>query len=129
KLQSRLGIKTDPKGPVTNVTTNHDFTFQAKLTDLKLSYAKGYFGSATISDTSQFTVPYLSNIVSGSIDIPSSAIQFKIENGMKLAMRAALTYAKNTNSQGNSVFLSSSLLNNPILLNAAIGSWNNIAPS
>ena len=60
KLQSRLSIKTDPNGPVTNVTTNHDFTFQAKLTNLKLSYAKGYFGSATISDTSQFTVPYLS---------------------------------------------------------------------
>lgn len=129
KLQSRLSIKTDPNGPVTNVTTNHDFTFQAKLTNLKLSYAKGYFGSATISDTSQFTVPYLSNIVSGNIDIPSSDIQFKIENGMKLAMRAALTYAKNTNSQGNSVFLSSSLMNNPILLNAALGSWNNITPS
>ena len=128
KLQSRLSIKTDPNGPVTNVTSNHDFTFQAKLKGLKLKYAKGYFGSAKISDTVQYTVPYLNNIISGNIDIPSSDFNFNIENGMKLPIRASLTHASNTNNQGNTISLTSTQLNNPILLNAASGSWDNLSP-
>ena len=129
KLQSKLSIKTDPMGIVTNVTSNHDFSFEATLRDIKLNYAKGYFGSSILSDTSQFVIPYLSNVVSGSLDIPSTDFVFSIENGMKLSMRASMTYAKNTNSQGNSVQLSSSQLNNPILVNAASGGWNTLIPS
>jgi hypothetical protein len=124
-----LAIKTDPDGPTVSITSQHDFKFEGDLSDIKIDYAKGYFGNQIFADTSSFTVPYFNQIIGGGIDITNPNIQFTIENGLKVSMKSRLTYAENTNSNANTVTLNSSELNSDFYVSPATGSWLSLNPS
>lgn len=128
-LQSRLIINSDPAGPSVNITTSHVFKVDAEFLDVKIDYARGYFGNKMIADTSTFNIAYLNNVVAGSIDLPASMIQFDIINGMKVDAKATVTTVYNTNHAGNIVNLSASTINSPVFLDPATGSWSSLAPS
>ena len=71
----------------------------------------------------------MNGLTAGSIDIPSSAIQLSITNGMKVEGRATLTKLSNTNTLGSTVNLTSSLIGNPIYMESASGSAWSYVPS
>ena len=129
RLQSKISIKTDENGPVISINSQHDFKFEGEISGVKIDYAKGYFGSQIISDTANLTIPQLSSVVSGSLDIPSPNLKFTIENGMKVSLKGKLTLAQNTNSSNNTINLSSSNIGSDFYISQAIGNWNNLQTS
>lgn len=129
RLQSRISIKTDPNGPIISINPQHDFKFEGQVSDLKMDYAKGYFGNQIISDTTNLTIPQLNSIISGSLDIPSPNLKFTIENGMKVSLKGNLTLAQNTNSSNNTINLSSSNIGSDFYISQAVGNWDNFQSS
>ena len=129
KLQSKLAIKTDPNGSTTSITSQHDFKFDGTISDLIIDYAKGYFGNQLVSDTTSFSIPYLNNIIGGTIDIPSPTLKFTIENGMKVSLKGKVTHAENTNYSSNTVSLNSSEIGSDFYVSPATGSWASLNPS
>jgi hypothetical protein len=129
KLQSKLIVKSDPNGPAVSVTTANIFRFDAKISGIKIDYAKGYFGNQVISDTTEFNFDFMNRIVSGSLDIPNTSLGLEIENGAKISMRGRMTLAENTNYQSKSVKLISSNVGNDLIVSPATGSWNALKPS
>lgn len=128
-IQSKLIIKTDPNGPAISISTSNVFRFEATFSNLKIDYAKGYFGNQIFEDLSTFNVPYFNNITEGSITLPNTALQINIENGMKLSLKGKITQANNTNVNGNTVNLNSNLLNNAFYISPATGVWNTLTPT
>ncbi len=128
-LQSRLIINSDPAGPTVTVNTSHQFKVDADFMDIKIDYARGYFGNKMIADTSTFTIDLLNNVSAGSIDLPASTIQFDIINGMKVDAKATVTTVSNTNNNGSTVNLTASAINSPVYLDPATGSWSSLASS
>lgn len=128
-LRSQLNVKTDPLGPSINLNLSDEFKVEAKIENLKLDYALGYFGNQIISDTSTLTVPYLDNITAGLLDLPSVNLQVEIENGMKVPIKGIISLIENTNANNQTVSLAASSLGQPILISPAIGSWNTLQPS
>ena len=129
KLQSKIMVKTDPDGPSVSVLTSNIFRFDAEISDIKFDYAKGYFGNQNISDTSNVTIDFLNNFISGSLDLPSLNLSFHIENGVKVSMKGGLTLVENINSSGNTVSLNSSTIGSEIIVSPATGVWNSLTPS
>lgn len=120
-LQSKLVINTDPFGASVTVTNQQVFKVEARFEKIKVDYAKGYFGHKIISDTLIQSIDLLNGLVAGSIDLPESAIQFEISNGMKIEGRATITKLTNTNTLGSTVAMSNSQIGSPIYLDAATG--------
>jgi hypothetical protein len=129
RLQSKISIKTDENGPVVSITSQHDFKFDGEISGIKIDYAKGYFGSQLISDTSNVVISQLNSIIGGTLDIPSPNLTFTIENGMKVSLKGKLTLAENTNSSNNTVSLSSSNIGSDFYIAQAIGNWDNLQPA
>lgn len=128
-LQSKLIVNSDPAGPTVTISSAQDFKVEAEFKDLKVDYARGYFGNKIVTDTTSYTIDLMQNVVSGSIDLPQTAIRFEIENGLKVSSRATITQVANMNNVANTVNLSSAQMNNPIYLNQATGSWSTLTPS
>ena len=104
-------------------------TVNATFRNIKVEYARGYFGNQIISDTSDVVIDALSAINSGSIDLPATTIQFIIENGLKVSAQASLITVSNENYAGNVVDLASDNIGATLNLDPATGSWNSLTPS
>ena len=129
KLQTRLTIQTDPSGNQIDITSNHDFEAKARIKDLTLDYAKGYFGNSIMSEVKTFIVEQLSHITEGTMNLNLSLLDIEIENGMKCLFSVKLNSISNTNNLLNTVDLTSSNLGEDILISQALGSWGTLSPS
>jgi hypothetical protein len=96
-LQTKLTLTTDPNGSPVSISSAFDFKFEASLENIKVDYAKGYFGSKVFSDNADFTLDFMSKITEGTLDLPETALQISVENGIKVPIRGQLHYLKNTN--------------------------------
>jgi hypothetical protein len=128
-LQSLLVVSSDPAGPSITVTNSQIFKVEADFENLRLDYARGYFGNKVIQDTSEFILDALSNLTNGNIDIPSPSISIEILNGVKVDARATFISLENTNWSGNTVSLTSQQMGMPIFVDAATGSWSSLQTS
>lgn len=126
KLQSKLIIQTDSNGSTVSIGTSNHFKFDAAMSDIRIEYAKGYFGNTIISDTSGINIDLFNHIIAGAINIPLSDLTLEIENGMKCALKGGLTMAQSSNYQGNTVDLTSNVIGNDVIINQAIGSWSTL---
>jgi len=126
KLQSKLTVKSDPAGSVVSVNNLDSLRFVFTMDELRLDYARGYFGSQTFSDTLNKTIDVLTQITDGTIDLDAANLNFEIENGFKLSARAKLISLKNTNAQGSTVALSHSSVGSWINVNPAYGNYSNL---
>ena len=123
-LQTQLTITTDPTGVPVSISSTYNFKFEASLENIKVDYAKGYFGSKVFSDNTDFNLDFLSKITEGTLDLPSTALQINVENGMKVPIRGQLHYLKNTNQLGNTVSLTSPQIGPSFYISPAVGSWS-----
>lgn len=134
KLQSSFTVKTDAGGPTVTMTNSDVTKISATLRDIKIDYARGYFGNRIISDTTETTIDILSKITSGLIDLSSTNLNFTISNGFKIPAKATLTVISNENSSGSIVPLTvtpSSIFQfgEPFNIDPATGDWTTIANS
>ena len=129
KLQSKLTLKTDPNGPTVSIYSNQLFKYEASFQDLVFDYAKGFFGSAILNEQQTFQLPYLDQIVAGTLDLPNLAMDVIIENGFKVALRGQLSSLQAINTQGQSIHLQAPAIGSDFFLSPALGSWSTLEPS
>lgn len=128
-LQSKVTVSTLPTAG-TVVVTNQDVTYvDATIKNMVLDYARGYFGSRIIQDTTDFNIDFFQNIAGGSIDLPETSINVKIENSIKFDARGKIDYLKNENFAASTVFLTGGEMGNTFLLDQPTGSFNSLAPT
>ncbi|MDB4324442.1 hypothetical protein N9963_03490 [Crocinitomicaceae bacterium] len=128
-LQSLITVQTDPLGPSVEITPSDITKVNATFRNIKVEYARGYFGNQIISDTSNVLIDALSAVHSGSLDLPATTIQFIIENGLKVTAEGSLTTVSNENYAGNIVSLTGGNIGTALNLDPATGSWNSLVPS
>ncbi|MDC0302457.1 hypothetical protein OAL39_02000 [bacterium] len=128
-LQTSLSIMSDPNGEAVPITTSDVFEVEAKIKNLSIDYAQGYFGEQVFSDTSTFNIPILNQIVSGNIDLDEVPIDVEITNGTKIPFSTEISILENTNSFNNTISLNSALIGNPQLISPATGAWSTLTPS
>jgi hypothetical protein len=128
-LQTSLSIMSDPNGEGVGISTSDVFEVEAKIQNLSISYAQGYFGEQAFSDTSFFEVPILNQIISGNIDLDEIPIDIEISNGTKIPFSAKISLLENTNYLSETLSLSSALINSSQLIAPATGAWSSLNPS
>ena len=129
KLQSKLVVMTDANGSSVSVDPSFEFKVEASINNLIIDYAQGYFGNQVFSDSISYEVPYLNKIVGGLVDFPSTSIELKIDNSMKVGFSSSIDHVSNINYSNSLINLQSNYISNPIYLAPATGSWNAITPS
>ena len=125
-LQTKLTLTTDPNGVPASISSAYDFKFEASLENIKVDYAKGYFGSNVFLDIADFNIDFMSKITEGTLDLPGSSVQITVENGIKVPVRGQLHYLKNTNQLGNTVSLTSPQIGPSFYISPAVGSWSSL---
>jgi hypothetical protein len=128
-LQSMMVITSDPAGGSILITNQQVFKVEAKFENIRMDYARGYFGQRSFTDTTNYVLNVLDVYESGALDIPGSFVQIEIENGIKISAKARITSVQNTNALGNTLALSSPQIGNDILIDQASGSWNTLTNS
>jgi hypothetical protein len=78
------------------------------------------------SDNADFTLDFMSKITEGTLDLPATALQITIENGIKVPVRGQIHYLKNTNQLGNIVSLTSPQIGPSFFISPAVGSWSSL---
>jgi len=128
-LKSQVEVKSDPTGPSVTITPSDVIKFEAKFKDVKVDYARGYFGNRILEDTTEVFVDALSSVANGNIDIPNTSLQFIIENGIKVSAQGTLVSFKNENAAGTDVSLASNYMGSSLNISPATGSWSTLTPS
>ena len=129
RLQSTMSVQTDPQGSAVSINNQDSSKVIVQLENLNFDYARGYFGNLVIEDTADFSIDFLKNITSGTLDIPNTNLNFAITNSIKVGARATIHSIKNTNQSGSSVSLSHPQVGVPFSVEQATGSWSNLLSS
>lgn len=129
KLQSKMTVKTDPNGPSVTMTNQDVVKFNITFKDLTVDYARGYFGSTTITDTTEVFIDALANITGGSINLDEIDFDLTIANGIKVAAQGKITMMESVNYDNNNVVLSHPKINQLLNLDPAQGFWSDHIPS
>lgn len=128
-LQTALSIMSDPSGQAVGISTSDIFEVEAKIQNLSIAYAQGFFGEQVFSDTSFFEIPALHQIVSGNIELEEVPVNIEISNGTKIPFSTKITVLENTNYIPETVSLNSSLIGSQQLISPATGTWSTLTPS
>lgn len=126
-LSSKLKVSSDPNGNSVILYGTDSTAFEIAMTNLKVDYARGYFGQHQVTDSYVFDSDFLKNDLSGNLDLPNMDLELRFENSIKVSAEAKLNQLTNTNSEdGSSVSLSHPSIGNPITIQGATGSWGTL---
>lgn len=129
KLTSVINAWIDPAGD--SVTINYDsLTILATFDHLIIGYAKGYFGTQTVESGIQTTnFDLFKKITDGTLSLEDIHLVLSIENGFGVDASAMIHEIKSVNSHtGNTVALTSPLINSQININRASETYNPTSP-
>lgn len=113
-----------------DITNQDSIEYDLTFKDMLPYYAKGYFGSYQLSDTTGIGLPFMNNVLGGMIDIDSIDLNIIIKNGFNLIAESKITLIEGINSKTNTnVPLSFPMLNNNININPASGGLYDYVPS
>lgn len=127
-IKSQVEVSSDPAGPDIVVTPSDVIKVEAKFRDVKVDYARGYFGNRVLADTTDVLIDALQSVAGGNISIPNTEIKFLIENGIKVAAEANLVSFSNENADGTTVNLVSPYMGSSLNISPATGSWSTLTP-
>lgn len=128
-LKSQITVATDPAGPSVPITPAEITKVDATFRDVKIDYARGYFGDREFTDTTIIDIEELDIVSSGVLDLPNTSITFEIENGIKVNAEGTLTKVSNENNSGNVVALSNAQIGSSFNVDPATGTWDALIPS
>ncbi|MDC3252908.1 hypothetical protein OAU25_01515 [Crocinitomicaceae bacterium] len=129
KFVSKIDVVADANGPSVNFGNEHLINVSAGFKDIKINYARGFFGTRSISDSASVDLSALNVYQSGLIDLPALSLVFEVENSIKVGAQGVLNTVMNTNAQGNSVALTGGSIGNAFNVDPATGSWNTLTPA
>lgn len=133
-LQTQIDVTTDVNGGVVTLTKNDTIRIYVDLNNVKVEYARGYFGSQIISDTVETKIDFLSKLSSGDLMLDQASVTLNIENGIKAPARSTIYFVENQNENKGTVSLNSSgqngfLFGIPFNIDPATGTWNSLVSS
>jgi len=130
KYKTIIKVSLDPDAIATTVYNSDQVIVKNTFTNLRPSYAEGYFGSQEIDVPYEETVfDFLQNI-SGTLDLNQVDIDFEIINGIGIDATAKIDTLKSVNTRnGNEVLLNHSFIGNSININRATNTGTTSIPS
>ena len=112
------------------ITSGDSVIYEISFKDLVPSYARGYFGSYTFTDTTGIKLPFMNKILSGSIELDSIDLNMSIRNGFNLIAQAKITKVTGINTKtGSAVDMTFPLLNQSVNINPASGGYYDFTPT
>lgn len=129
KMAYQISIKSDPTGVAVTTTPSHITQVETKIQNLKIMYAKGYFGNVVQSDTVVVDVEALRKWVGGSIDIDEVDLELSLTNSIKAMGRINIKEISTSKDNGLTTVLSSGQINVPQNINSATGAWSTLTAS
>lgn len=127
-IQSQFRVRTDPAGGSVQVNSSDVIQFEMAFSNMRPSYARGYFGSRIIQEQQTIDLDFMNLIVAGAIDLDQVDITMTIFNGIKVSARSKINSLSGESSSGNMVALNHPQIGPWILVNQAQGNWNNLQP-
>lgn len=128
-LMSKVTVSTLATGNTVTITNQDHIVVNATFKDVVLKYARGYFGSRILKDTTDFNIDFFQNIAGGSIDLPNTSVKIKVENSIKFEAKAKINYLKNENNYGTTISMSGGDIGNTFLLDQPTGSFGSLQPT
>jgi hypothetical protein len=121
KYKTIIKVSLASTATVTTVYSYDKVIVKNTFSNLRPSFAKGYFGSQQIDVPYEETVfDFLTNI-SGTLDLDQVNIDFEILNGIGIDATVKIDTLKSVNTRnGNEVLLNHSFIGNSININRAI---------
>lgn len=119
KLVSQLVVSLSADGNGVNITNSDVFKFTLTISELKLKYARGYFGNIHIADTARLNVKEFNNVVGGSVDFDDVNLSIQVENGVNVNGELTLDVLRSEKANGSFVDLQSPYINVAQSINAA----------
>lgn len=129
KIPTALSATSDPTGPGI-VATNYDTTtFTAQFKDIKMSYARGYFGNEIRNVSFNKELGFF-NKVSGIVAIDQYNFDLEVTNTAKVEGQVVIQNILNKNISTNTqVNLQNPIIGTPILLQSATGNTQQLNPT
>ena len=128
-LRSKVTASTLTTGGSVVVTNQDQIIVNAKIKNSVLKYARGYFGSRIIQDTTDFNIDFFQNIVGGIIDIPATSVKVKLENSIKFDAQGKINFLSNENNSGTTINLTGGEIGNTFLIDQPLGNYFSLVPS
>lgn len=122
KYKTIINVSLSPIAPVTTVYNSDQVIVKNTFSNLRPSYAKGYFGTEQIDVPYEETVfSFLQNIIAGSIDLDLVDVTLDIINGIGIDATVKIDTLLSGNTRtGNEVLLNHSIIGNSININRAV---------
>ncbi|HIP36037.1 MAG TPA: hypothetical protein EYG85_04215 [Crocinitomix sp.] len=119
-------IYSDEETNYITITNQDTVRVVLDFRDMTARYAKGYFGSYSITDTTTLDISQMKQIISGSIALDSINLDLVIQNGFKILTQATFSQFKGINSNtSNIINLTFPQLNSALNINPSTGSLYN----
>jgi hypothetical protein len=125
-IQTNVNIKVDPTNATDVSVSNQDTVYiRNELSNIKIDYAKGYFGNQSfIAGPEKTSLTAFNNLISGNLNIDQIDVDLELVNG--IGADASITFNSLTASNNNSeIALDHSIIGNNININRA----NEIGPT
>lgn len=125
-IQTNVNIKVDPTNATDVSVSNQDTVYITnELSNIKIDYAKGYFGNQSfIVGPEKTSLTAFNNLISGNLNIDQIDVDLELVNG--IGADASITFNSFTASNNNSeIALDHSIIGNNININRA----NEIGPA
>lgn len=128
-LQSRMKVSTDANGPAVTITNQDVFKTKVEFKNLKVDYAKGYFGNLLFSDTTTLDIDVFSKITGGTLNLEDLNLSLIIKNGIKARAQGEVTLFESTNTNNNVVALAHPMFGQKFNIQPASGAWSSLQAS
>ncbi len=125
-IQTNVNIKVDPTNATDVSASNQDTVYiRNELSNIKIDYAKGYFGNQSfIIGPERTSLTAFNNLISGNLNIDQIDVDLELVNG--IGADASIAFSSFTASNNNSeIALNHSIIGNNININRA----NEIGPT
>jgi hypothetical protein len=113
-FHNRLIARIDSSGELKSISKNDSITLYIGLLDIKPSYVRGYLGQDTFSFGPEKQGIDVFTKLEGILDIRDLNMQLMLNNSAGLDAKATFKEIGSINKEGNTVLLSSSILDNDL---------------
>lgn len=130
-LATNVAANLDPEGSGALVTNQDSVVVQVRYNNLVAAYARGYFGTSTITRTDQESrLTLFDRFVGGDLDLDQVSMRVHVENGVGMDIQVRLSSFQAYNSRtGAVVDMQHAIMQGPINLDRAVDHGNGFAPS
>ena len=125
-ILTSFSLQLDPLGKPIKVTNQDKSTMDISMKNIKLDYARGYFGNLKLADTKTIYLDGVNKITSGNLNLNKGNVELSIVNSCKISARGRINNLSNSNIYTKkTITLTNNQLSNPFFITSASGNANN----